>query len=224
MTLDETMRQLESMGTAQNRKVYARHGAGGNMFGVSFANLYKLQKTIRTDHALAGQLWETGYTDARILATLIADPQQATSRELDRWAKQINCYGLADMFARYVSRSPLAPKKRSQWMHSNDEHVAQAGWDLFGIASMKNDETLAEEEMLEHLQHIETHIHQSKNRVRYAMNMALIAIGLRNPALRGKALAAAARIGKVEVDHGETGCKTPDAVAYIRKAASRRRK
>ena len=37
-----------------------------------------------------------------------------------------------------------------------------------------------------------------------------------------RSLAAARRIGKVEVDHGDTGCKTPDAVDYIRKMAERR--
>jgi hypothetical protein len=33
----------------------------------------------------------------------------------------------------------------------------------------------------------------------------------------------AARIGKVKVDHGETGCKTPDAVPYIKKAVERKK-
>ena len=33
---------------------------------------------------------------------------------------------------------------------------------------------------------------------------------------------AAKRIGKVEVDHGETGCKTQDAVTYIQKAKAHR--
>ncbi len=42
--------------------------------------------------------------------------------------------------------------------------------------------------------------------------------------LEKKAIAAANRIGKVEVDHGETGCKTPDAVTYIPKAAAHARK
>ena len=38
------------------------------------------------------------------------------------------------------------------------------------------------------------------------------------------ATAAAKRIGKVDVDHGETGCKTPDAAPYIAKAAAHRKK
>jgi hypothetical protein len=54
------------------------------------------------------------------------------------------------------------------------------------------------------------------------MNSALIGIGINKPALRKKAIEAARRIGKVEVDHGETNCKTPDAVPYIEKAAKRK--
>ena len=36
------LKQLESLGTAQNREVYARHGVTGKAFGVSYANLGKL--------------------------------------------------------------------------------------------------------------------------------------------------------------------------------------
>jgi hypothetical protein len=40
--------------------------------------------------------------------------------------------------------------------------------------------------------------------------------------LQRQAIAAAKQIGKVEVDHGRTSCKTPDAVAYINKAVQRK--
>ena len=53
------------------------------------------------------------------------------------------------------------------------------------------------------------------------MNGALIAIGVRSPALRKPATAAAERLGKVEVDHGATACETPDAVSYIDKPWAR---
>ena len=49
------------------------------------------------------------------------------------------------------------------------------------------------------------------------MNNALIAIGRRNAQLQKQALAAAKRIGKLEIDHGDTACKTPDAATYILK-------
>ncbi len=54
----------------------------------------------------------------------------------------------------------------------------------------------------------------------YGMNNVLIGLGVRNEALREKAEAAAQRIGKVVVDHGETGCKTPDAISYMEKICS----
>ncbi|MDA0206235.1 MAG: hypothetical protein O3A53_09280 [Acidobacteria bacterium] len=38
-----------------------------------------------------------------------------------------------------------------------------------------------------------------------------------------EAVAAAKRIGVVEVDHGQTGCKTPGAASYIRKIVERRK-
>jgi hypothetical protein len=35
------MKELKASGTAQNRKVYRRHGVVGEMFGVSYAALGK---------------------------------------------------------------------------------------------------------------------------------------------------------------------------------------
>ncbi|MGH9842621.1 MAG: DNA alkylation repair protein [Blastocatellia bacterium] len=65
------MKELEAAGTAQNRKVYARHGAPADkMFGVSYANLYALRKRIKVDQALADRLWASGNHDARVLMTI----------------------------------------------------------------------------------------------------------------------------------------------------------
>ena len=69
---------------------------------------------------------------------------------------------------------------------------------------------------------IEAGIHAAPNRTRYAMNNALIAIGGAMPALRERALKVARAIGPVEVDHGNTGCRTPDATVMIDKMASHR--
>ena len=48
------------------------------------------------------------------------------------------------------------------------------------------------------------------------MNRALIAIGIRNEDLKQTAIGIAREIGKVQVDHGATSCKTPDAESYIK--------
>ncbi len=56
------------------------------------------------------------------------------------------------------------------------------------------------------------------------MNRALIAIGIRNEDLKQTAIGIAREIGKVQVDHGATSCKTPDAESYIKKASERAEK
>jgi 3-methyladenine DNA glycosylase AlkD len=223
--LDEVMAALEAAGTEQNRKIYRRHGAGENQFGVSFANLNVLKKRIKTDHALAEALWQTGNADARHLATMIADPKAMSSSDLDRWiadAEAARYYALADLIVRYVAGpGPLAREKAEAWSRAGEEFVGQAGWDLIAVLAMK-DASLPDAYFEPYLETIASTIHDAKNRTRYAMNGALIAIGLRNEALRAKATTIAASIGKVHVDHGETGCKTPDATAYINKSWARK--
>lgn len=217
------MHELESLGTEQNRKIYIRHGAGPDLFGVSFANLNQLKKQIKKDHSLARELWKTGNTDAQTLALMIADPEVVTSQELDEWLGGIHYDGLTDMLANLTRTSAHASAKRKAWIASKDEYLSRAGWSLMSLAAI-HDADLDDAYFETQLATIEKKIHKAPNRTRHAMNNALIAIGMRNTRLEKLAIAAAGRIGKVEVDHGETNCVTPDAVAYIRKAKAAKKK
>ena len=221
MNLQEAMQQIQEMGTAQNRKVYTRHGVSENMFGVSFANQNKLAKAIKRDHGLAFELWATGNHDARILATMVADPAQADDALLESWVKDLDSYVITDAFSGFVGKTSLAFDKAEEWSASGQEWPGRAGWHLVAHLAMK-DQALPNDYFAAHLSTVEAQIHTRKNRVKDAMNNALIAIGIRNGELEAPALAAAARIGKVEVDHGQTGCKTPDAADYIRRTLTRR--
>jgi len=49
-------------------------------------------------------------------------------------------------------------------------------------------------------------------------------LGNHDARIRDRAMKAAAKIGPVEVDPGQTGCVTPDAASYVRRAESRRAK
>jgi len=220
MTLREALQELERLGTAQNRKVYARHGVRPQMYGVSFGNLNKLQKKIKTDAALAEGLWKSGNHDAMILACMVADPGAIKSSTLDAWVKDLDSYVLSDAFSSLVAKTPFAVTKARKWVRSRSEWIAATGWNV--MASLAMSEDLTAREWTDTLRYVETNIHGAANRVRYSMNNALIAIGTRSAGLKTKAIAAAKRIGPVEVDHGETGCKTPDAVTYIPKAYAHR--
>lgn len=217
MSLAEAMSALEKAGSEQTRKTYRRHGAVDPMFGVSFATLKTLVKRIGVDHDLARALWETGNHDAQILAYKIADPARVSPDDLDRWVRTNRmrmCGGYVCMLA---AESPYGAAKAAQWLAAPEGPERAAGWGLVGRLSML-DEATPDAWFVQRLAAIEASIHAAPNAEREEMNMALIAIGCRNTALRKAALAAAKRIGKVDVDHGDTSCKTPDAAQYIEKA------
>src|SRR5262245_49052299 len=106
MTYDEAMAALEAAGTEQTRRTYARHGVSGPTFGVSYAVLGKLQRAIKQDHAVARRLWASGNHDARILATMVADPAAMSERELDAWLAECDSYPITDAFVKVALGSP----------------------------------------------------------------------------------------------------------------------
>jgi 3-methyladenine DNA glycosylase AlkD len=216
MSLAEAMTALERAGSAQTRKTYARHGAVEPMFGVSFATIKTLVKRIGVDHELAIQLWNTGNHDARVLAMKIADPAHIKPSDLDRWAKETRMRMCGGYVAMLAAEGPHAQVKVREWLASTDATMRENGWKLVGMCATL-DEKAPDDWFAKRIEQIEKSIHSAPNDERAAMNMALITIGGRSAELRKAATAAAKRIGKVEVDHGDTECKTPDAVAYIYK-------
>jgi len=107
-------------------------------------------------------------------------------------------------------------------MVAKGEWPAATGWMMLsGVAAVPD--ALPKTKCRELLKTIEKRIHGSPNRVKYAMNTALIAMGAYISGLEEVAVKTAERIGQVEVDHGLTHCETPLAAPYIRKAAAHHR-
>jgi len=220
-TTESVMRDLEAAGTEQNRKIYRRHGAGDNQFGVSYANLGAMEKQIKReknpnrDHLLGLELWATGNLDAQVLALRLADPTRVDDATLNQWAREVDNYGMADALGAFAARSANAHALGYAWIDADGEWIETAGWDILLQLIMNGTLTDAECEAL--LARIGRDIRTAKNRVRYAMNMTIINIGVRGGGLYTDAMNTARTIGPVIVDHGQTGCKTPDAAGYIDK-------
>ena len=215
-TATEILAELESLGSEQTRKTYRRHGVSENQYGVLTSAMEKVRKRLKVNHPLALDLWASGNHDARILATMIADPAQLDPATAEAWTADLTNYVITDAFSGLVSRTPYAREKAESWIKSDHEWIASAGWNILGDLA-RTDASLPDSYFANLLSTIERDLHTSKNRVRYAMNNVVIAIGLRDAALEAQAVAVATRIGKVYVDHGQTNCKTPDAIPYIEK-------
>lgn len=217
----EVLAQLRELGSVEARSALAKHGAPKPIYGVRFADIDALAKRYRGEHELACQLWTSKNVDARMLAVKIADPEQMSAAELDRWLGDLRWYMGVDLFVgSLVVRSKHARKKADAWRKARAELRGRAGWTI--IAHLARDLDLPDDWFGQCLDEIVKGIHAAPNRKREAMNSALIAIGGYREVLRERALGAADRIGKVEVDHGGTYCKTPDARPYIETMAMKK--
>ena len=219
MLASDVLAKLKKLGKKKTAEIYRRHGATGEVWGVSFADLGTLKKQIKVDHNIAQSLWKSGVLDAQTLALMIADPATLTPAEADEWLAQASADVLLGYLAQVVAPTSFARDKLQRWTQSEDDFPRATGYTLLSL--LLAGDQIPDDEARQYLNAIESTIRDSPNRSRHAMNMALIAIGSNKSALKKEAIAAAGRIGKVQVDHGKTSCKTPDAAAYIKKATAR---
>lgn len=222
--LKQTLTSLQGKGSEGTKKIYLRHGAREPLYGVKFGDLTKIRKTLGVDHTLAVELWETGNNDAMTLALMIADPDKMKSGDIDRWMQPLKYDLLIGMLCEVVAKTKHARSKWKKWSRMKAETKLVAAYSLLSHWLKSAEESLPDEIVINALDRIHSDIHQSPNLARHAMNNALIAIGVFSQKHRAQAIKVAKAIGKVDVDHGETNCKTPDAVGYIEKALKHNRK
>ena len=219
MTAKDVMIRLEQLGTEQTKKTLLRHGAKEPYFGVKVADLKTLQKAIKTNHALALELYATGNSDAMYLAGMIADPAAMTKADLRKWAKGAYWYMLSGFAVPWVaSESRFGRELALEWIASDSEQVANAGWCTYAcLLAIKPDTELDVAEIESLMNRVKAEIGGVPNRVRYAMNGFVISVGGYVLPLNAKANAVAKALGTVEVDMGDTACKVPNAAESIAK-------
>jgi 3-methyladenine DNA glycosylase AlkD len=220
-TRRQVMTQLKAWGNEQYVAIARNHGILGEMFGVSYENLKKLDKQVADDQKLAEELWATGVVDARIFACWTADEHKVTAKCLDAWAREVEDPGVALEVAALAAYTKLGPKQSRKWRVLKDAWRCSMGWRIVGSLAMQPDRDeseggISDAELAECLVVIEARIHDEKNKVRQTMNQALISIGCRSTMTK-QALAVAKRVGPVFVDQGKTGCKTDVAYDKIKK-------
>lgn len=163
--------------------------------GTSVTTLRMLVKGLpRPDHPLAEALWETGVHEARIMASLLADPAQMTLEKLDAWAYSLNSWDICDLcainlFARV--KNPL--KLAERWMKREDEFVRRAGFAVLAALSVPRAKT-TDEQLVKMLPLIKNHACDARPMVFKAVNWALRNIGKKNPRLTPKAVGCANEI------------------------------
>ena len=221
MNAQAVLTELKRLGKPKTIEIYARHGVTGPCYGVNYGDLKPLVKKIGRNQEVASALWKSGVHDARVVATMIAEPEKMTRAEVEAWLADCANYPITDAVAGVAAKMSGAGVMARSWIEADNEWVSSAGWSVVAANGAKG--TMDRDEVEGMLAKIQQGIHSQPNRTRHAMNNVLISLGGYQDAWRPRVLAVAKAIGPVHVDHGETGCVTPDASAYIVKMVARQR-
>jgi len=223
MTTKEILKELEKYGNEQTKSTLIKLGAKESIFGVKVQDLKKILKKTKKNHKLSLELYATGNYDAMYLAGLMADENQIRKEQLEDWADKAYFSYLSEYTVPWITaETEYGFELGLKWIKSNEERIAAAGWaTLAYYAGVNQDEDLDIKTYSKLLYTVEKKIHSAQNRVRYAMNGFVIAIGSYIVELTEKASLVAKNIGKVNVEMGGTACKVPLATDYIKKVIDR---
>jgi 3-methyladenine DNA glycosylase AlkD len=162
--------------------------------GLNTPQLRAVAKRLGCDQALAEELWDTGVSDARVLAALIGDPRRITRTTMDLWAADFSSWGLCDACCcNLFDRSPYAWPKIRKWAKDEREFVRRAAFATIAAIAV-HDKAAPDEVFLNALSLIEKYSFDGRNFVRKGVNWALRNIGKRNSTLCAAALQCSERI------------------------------
>ncbi len=187
--------ELKRLGTKKTRDGMARYAIpSDNAFGVPVGQIRDLGKRLGRNHGLAQALWESGWYEARMLATFVDEPKLVTPAQMDRWCRDFDNWAICDTACFHLfDKTPYAFKKVSQWSKRKDEFVKRAAFALLASLALhdkKSDDGL----FADCLPLIERAATDDRNFVKKGVSWGLRGVGRRSPALKASALELAERL------------------------------
>jgi 3-methyladenine DNA glycosylase AlkD len=195
MNAREVIAHLESISDRSRLEGMSRYGIEvEHAIGVSIPEMRAYAKTIGRDHHLAMDLWDSGVHEARIMASLLADPELLTEEEMERWVRDLDSWDLCDQCcSNLFRRSPHAFRKALEWSGREEEFQKRAGFATMAALAVHG-KGMSERDLQLLLDAVVRESHDDRNFVRKAVNWALRQVGKRDLVSNAMAIAAAERI------------------------------
>ncbi len=157
-------------------------------FGISIKKLRELAKEYGENHPIALDLWKSGFHEARILASMMANAQLMNSEEMNVWVECFNSWDLCDQVCgNLFEDSPLAYKKATEWVNSEKEFIKRAGFVMMARLAV-SDKKKEDSYFLPFFELIIRDATDERNFVKKAVNWALRQIGKRSFFLREQSI------------------------------------
>ena len=192
MTSEQILANLKHLANAQAAEGMAKFGiTPAQALGISIPTLRTMAKEIGRNHLLAAELWASGIHEARILASLIDEPQLVSIQQMDDWVHDFDSWDVCDQVCgNLFDKTPYAYQKAIQWCSQEQEFVRRAGFVMMAELAV-HDKKAPDEAFLPFFPLIQHYADDPRNFVKKAVNWALRQIGKRNSHLRTLALACA---------------------------------
>ncbi len=199
MEFKDIIKELESLSNPEDVAGMARFGINPmKAYGVRMPELRRIARKTGKDHILTGKLWDAGYNETRILASMVDEPEKVSEDQMDKWVVDFESWDVCDQCCMNLFRkTPFAYKKAFEWSERKEEFVKRAAFTLMATLAV-HDKTVADEKFEKFFPLIIRESDDNRNFVKKAVNWALRQIGKRNLNLNKKAVEIAYEIKKID--------------------------
>ncbi len=197
---ENIIKKLKSMTNPRNIEGMARFGINTEKaFGIPMPEIRAMGKKIGKNHELALKLWDSGIHEVRILASLVAEPEKFTEKEMDLWVSGFNSWDVCDQCClNLFDKVPFYGKKIKEYSKSKEEFVKRTAFAIIACAALHKKEHSDDKEFLNYLPIIKKASADERNFVKKAVNWALRQIGKRSIYLNKEAIKTAKDIQNID--------------------------
>ena len=143
-------------------------------YGLRLPQIRKIAKQCGKDHELALELWDWGYHETYLLATLVEEPEKVDSNQLDDWVNTFYSWDLVDQACINLLRFiPEAIDNIFIWSNSEREFVKRTAFSLIAVLAVHNKES----DFDKYFEIIKEGSKDNRNFVKKSVNWALRQIG-----------------------------------------------
>ena len=201
MTYTQIISEIKKMKNPRNIEGMKRFGIIPNdvIYGINIPIIRKMGKQIGKDTGLALKLWDSKIHEARVLATLVAEADQLTSAQLDKWVSELKSWDTNDQLCGNLLWQIAKPEiKINKWSKDKREFVRRAGIVLLVALAVKN-KKLPDSFFEKYLPMLKKYSTDERVYVKKAVSWALRQIGkCRGEKMRLKAIKLAEEIKKLD--------------------------
>ncbi len=200
MEYEEIVKELKKRKNPENVAGMARFGINPKgTLGVRIWDLRIMAKKIGKNHELALKLWDSKIHEARLLASMIDEPDLVTEKQMEKWVSDFDSWDICDQVCTNLfDITKFAYRKVDQWTKRDEEFVKRAGFVLI-VGLVVHDKNAKDEDFIKYFNVIKKESTDERNYVKKAVSWALRQVGKkRSKMLNELALKTAKEILKID--------------------------